>query len=263
MASRAFPPASCRSRIRATSSPSCSCPTAPRWCAPRTSSTRCSRSPARRPASTNVITIAGVSALDNNATLANAGVAYLTLKGWSEREKQGPGPAVAVHRAQQEPRRDRGGAHHRDAAAGDPGRRQRRRLHAADRIARRQLRPGEAAERDRHDRGQRQDAVEPADRDGLVPRRGAAIHDRDRPRKDQDRPARRRPGVLGARRLFRLDLCRSVQQVRPRVPGLRAGRRPVPAAAAGRAEPDGPQQGGQHDPARHPAEDHAVRGARR
>ena len=33
-----------------------------------------------------VITIAGVSALDNNATLANAGVAYLVLKDWSERD---------------------------------------------------------------------------------------------------------------------------------------------------------------------------------
>ena len=34
-----------------------------------------------------VITIAGVSALDNNATLANAGVAYIMLKDWSERGK--------------------------------------------------------------------------------------------------------------------------------------------------------------------------------
>jgi HAE1 family hydrophobic/amphiphilic exporter-1 len=33
-----------------------------------------------------VITIAGVSALDNNATLANGGVAYLVLKDWSERD---------------------------------------------------------------------------------------------------------------------------------------------------------------------------------
>jgi HAE1 family hydrophobic/amphiphilic exporter-1 len=32
-----------------------------------------------------VLTIAGVSALDNNATLANAGVAYVVLKPWSER----------------------------------------------------------------------------------------------------------------------------------------------------------------------------------
>jgi HAE1 family hydrophobic/amphiphilic exporter-1 len=33
-----------------------------------------------------VITIAGVSALDNNATLANAGVAYVVLKDWSKRD---------------------------------------------------------------------------------------------------------------------------------------------------------------------------------
>ena len=80
-------PASCRSRIRATSSPSCNCPTALRWPAPRRCWTRCRRSPARRPASITSITIAGVSALDNSATLANAGVAYLTLKSWGEREK--------------------------------------------------------------------------------------------------------------------------------------------------------------------------------
>ena len=34
-----------------------------------------------------VITIAGVSALDNNSTLANAGVAYIILKDWSLRDK--------------------------------------------------------------------------------------------------------------------------------------------------------------------------------
>jgi len=33
-----------------------------------------------------VITIAGVSALDNNATLANAGIGYVILKDWSERD---------------------------------------------------------------------------------------------------------------------------------------------------------------------------------
>ena len=34
-----------------------------------------------------VITIAGISALDNNATLANAGLAYIVLKDWAERGK--------------------------------------------------------------------------------------------------------------------------------------------------------------------------------
>ena len=35
----------------------------------------------------NVLTISGISALDNNATLPNAGVAYVVLKDWSLREK--------------------------------------------------------------------------------------------------------------------------------------------------------------------------------
>ena len=34
-----------------------------------------------------MITVAGISALDNNATLANAGVAYIVLRDWSERGK--------------------------------------------------------------------------------------------------------------------------------------------------------------------------------
>ena len=54
---------------------------------------------------------------------------------------------------------DRGGEHPGDAAAADPGRRQRRRLHHADRVARRQLRPRQAAERHQRDRGQCQVAV--------------------------------------------------------------------------------------------------------
>jgi HAE1 family hydrophobic/amphiphilic exporter-1 len=41
----------------------------------------------KMPGIAQVITIAGVSPLDNNATLANAGVAYLVLKDWSERGK--------------------------------------------------------------------------------------------------------------------------------------------------------------------------------
>jgi len=41
----------------------------------------------------NVITISGISVLDNNATLPNAGVAYVMLKGWDERDKAGEGLA--------------------------------------------------------------------------------------------------------------------------------------------------------------------------
>src|SRR5229473_100048 len=41
----------------------------------------------KNPAVANVIAISGVSALDNNSTLANAGVAYVVLKDWIERGK--------------------------------------------------------------------------------------------------------------------------------------------------------------------------------
>ena len=49
-----------------------------------------------------MVTIAGVSALDNNSTLANAGVAYIILKDWSERGK-GEDLAVALRRPQPQP----------------------------------------------------------------------------------------------------------------------------------------------------------------
>src|SRR5436189_916202 len=41
----------------------------------------------KTPGVSQVITIAGVSPLDNNATLSSAGVAYIILKDWSERGK--------------------------------------------------------------------------------------------------------------------------------------------------------------------------------
>src|SRR5207244_5376128 len=41
----------------------------------------------KNPAVSNVTAITGVSALDNNSTLANAGVAYVIFKDWSERGK--------------------------------------------------------------------------------------------------------------------------------------------------------------------------------
>ena len=40
----------------------------------------------KEPAVQDVVTIAGISALDNSASLANAGIAYLVLKPWSDRE---------------------------------------------------------------------------------------------------------------------------------------------------------------------------------
>jgi HAE1 family hydrophobic/amphiphilic exporter-1 len=49
---------------------------------------RVSELAAKTPAVEQVVTIAGISALDSSSSLANAGVAYLILKEWSER---GPG----------------------------------------------------------------------------------------------------------------------------------------------------------------------------
>ncbi len=45
-----------------------------------------------------VLSIAGVSALDNNASLANSGVLYIILKDW-DRARQGSAIAAAVHAA--------------------------------------------------------------------------------------------------------------------------------------------------------------------
>ena len=53
----------------------------------------------KTPGVDRVVTIAGMSALDNNASLANAGVAYVILKDWDERGK-GQDLLLAVHRAQ-------------------------------------------------------------------------------------------------------------------------------------------------------------------
>jgi HAE1 family hydrophobic/amphiphilic exporter-1 len=39
----------------------------------------------KTPGVAQVVTIAGISVLDNSASLANAGVAYIILKPWSER----------------------------------------------------------------------------------------------------------------------------------------------------------------------------------
>jgi HAE1 family hydrophobic/amphiphilic exporter-1 len=54
-----------------------------------------------------VIQISGISALDNNATLANAGVAYVVLKDWAVRGK-GPGicaRSLPICRAERQGRR--------------------------------------------------------------------------------------------------------------------------------------------------------------
>ena len=169
-----------------------------------------------------VLTIAGVSALDNNATLANAGVAYVVLKDWSKRDgllkifgrlTQALNPIDA-----------------RVLVLPPPpisGHRQRRRLHDAGRVARRQHGFCQAAKHHQHTCLQCRIPERPAARVDLVPRHRPAIARRSRPRQSKNAARHGRSGVWDTRHLFRVDLCGAIQQVRPRVPGLRAGRRAV------------------------------------
>ena len=94
-----------------------------------------------------VISISGISVLDNSATLANAGVAYVILKDWSLR-KPGSGADLRSVYANLQGALDKlpecGGAG--GDTATDSGHRQRQRLHHAGRTARRQLRLCQAAD---------------------------------------------------------------------------------------------------------------------
>ena len=99
----------------------------------------------KTPGVDKVITIAGVSALDNSAPLANAGVAYIILKDWSERGK-GEDLLSLFTGLNKTLEQIEEATHPGAAAAADPGHRQRRRRHHAGRAARRQLRPRQVAE---------------------------------------------------------------------------------------------------------------------
>ena len=52
----------------------------------------------KTPGVARVVNIAGVSALDNSATLSSAGVSYIILKDWSERGMTAGGKLVEVRR---------------------------------------------------------------------------------------------------------------------------------------------------------------------
>ena len=93
----------------------------------------------KTPGVDQVVTVAGISPLDNSASLANAGVAYVTLKPWSQRGKGQDLLSLFIGMNQAMQAGD-GRARAGGAAAADPGHRQRVRLHHAARTARRQLR---------------------------------------------------------------------------------------------------------------------------
>ena len=185
----------------------------------------------KTPGVDQVITIAGVSGLDNNASLANAGVAYIVLKPWAERGKGEDlrslvvglnGSLGAIEEA-------------RTIVLPPPaiqGHRQRRRRNDADRIARFQLRPRQAAIGGRRVCRRRRHADRAQPRPGVVPLERAAISARHQPGEDANAWGHRRSGVLRAFGGARLRLCRPIQQVRPNAADLCPGGLGLPRAAA-------------------------------
>ena len=99
--------------------------------------------------------------------------------------------------------------------------------------------------------------------DDDVPRRRAAVPHRCRPREGADAARQRRSGVLDHPDVPRLDLCRAVQQVRPHLPGLRAGGRAIPSQARGHHPAHGAQQPGPDGADRHARVGRADRPVRR
>ena len=210
----------------------------------------------KTPGVEQVIGIAGISALDNSSSLANAGVAYLILKEWSAR---GPG---------QDLRSLFVGLNEKMSAI------QEARIlvvppppiqgigNAAGFAMQVQLRDGNA------DFGKLQAiagamvsnaqiAKRAAARQFVVPFDGAAVRCRGGPDQDPDPACHHRPDLLDAVVLHGFELRQPVQQVRPHLPGLRPGGFAVSPDPARHRKHDGAQLAGRHDPARHRGEDHA------
>ena len=142
-------PASSRSRTRATCWRRCSCPTAPRSAARRRCSTSVSELAQQNAGVEKVITIAGVSALDNNA-LARQCRRRLHHPQGLGRARQGARPAADADRPQSVDERDRRGDRARSAAAADPGHRLCRRLYLPGRDAGQQPRFRQARRHRQH-----------------------------------------------------------------------------------------------------------------
>ena len=138
------------------------------------------------------------------------------------------------------------------AAAADPGHRQCRRFHHADRIARRQHRFRQAAE---HHRRRSSPTRSRRARCSASRRRSAPLAPQVRVEVDRVKaqtlhvPVDQVFSTLAT--YFGSTYVDAVQQIRPGLPGLCPGRCEVPAAAARHRQSVGAQRAGQHDPARH------------
>ena len=217
----------------------------------------------KTPGVDQVMTIAGISALDDSSSLANAGVAYLVLKEWS---KRGPGEdllslfnnlnqklsVIEEARILVVPPPPIQGI-------GNAGR-----LCHAGRTARRQ-RPTSASCRPSPTpswrTAQSQSALQRVNTSFRVevPQFDIEV---DRI-KAQTLHVTTDQVFQTLSLLYRLVLRQPVQQIRPHLPGLCPGRCAISPDHARHRKPDGAQQQRRHDPARHAGEDHAGGRARR
>jgi HAE1 family hydrophobic/amphiphilic exporter-1 len=175
----------------------------------------------KTPGVEQVVSIAGISALDNSSSLANAGVAYVILKDWGSR---GPGEDLRslVY-----------GLNDRLAVIPE---------------ARILVIPPPPI----------QGIGNAAGFAMQVQLDGAAVRRPGRSRQDRDPARHHRPDLLDPVVLSRRQLRQPVHQVRPHLPGLHPGRCAIPPDLARHPEHDGAQQQWRHGPARHGGEHHAV-----
>ena len=178
-----------------------------------------------------VISIAGMSVLDNNADLANAGVDFVVLKPWDERSKANGTDilSIAEHLQKALNRAPDGRlfvlAPPPIQGIGNAGGFQMQTEMLGGNFDYQKLSRGHPA--DRQEGRRRSPAAARADH--LPPRRAAGRGDR-RSRPGADPAGVGRRHLLGAERLSRLDLCQPVQQIRPDLAGLCPGRFEIPPA---------------------------------
>jgi HAE1 family hydrophobic/amphiphilic exporter-1 len=180
------------------------------------------------PGVAQVIEIGGMSALDNNASLASAGAVYVVLKDWSERGNGAQGlRAIYTHLQNALDTLTEANAF---VIVPPPIQGIGQRLHHDGATARRQRRLPQARRDHPHGAGRCRRPAGAAARRQPIPRRRAAD------RGDGGPHQGRQPRRLGRRRvqcavgLCRLQLRQPVQQIRPHVPGVCPGRRAVPPA---------------------------------
>ena len=210
----------------------------------------------KTPGIEQVVTIAGVSALDGNATLSSAGVAYIILNDWA---KRGRGQDmfslfIGLNQSLEAIEEARIMVLPPPPIQGVGN--------AAGATMQIELRDGS------FDLARLQSIVDlmvtnAQSQSSLqrvlasLPLDHSAIRHRSRSGEDPDAAGDARSGVRCARRLPWRGLCRSVQQVRSHVPDLCAGGFEIPAADRGHQPPHGAQFQRRHGSARHAGLDQA------